>query len=77
VVDTIDEAVKAVAHVARLSRHACRRAFEQRFDATRMARNYVEVYSRLIQEAGSHASISVHPDSSDMKTILWPTLSIS
>src|SRR5580704_3095384 len=34
IVDTIDEAVKAVAHVGRLSRHACRRAFEQRFDAT-------------------------------------------
>jgi hypothetical protein len=81
VVDTIDEAVKAVAHVARLSRHACRRAFEQRFDATSMARNYVEVYSRLIHKAGCHhgtlvhANSGAHPDSRDMETTVWPTLS--
>src|ERR1019366_8511178 len=56
VVDTIDEAVNMVAQVARLSRHACRLAFEQRFDSTRMARNYVEVYSRLIHNA--HNGIS-------------------
>jgi glycosyltransferase involved in cell wall biosynthesis len=66
VVDTIDEAVKAVPQVASLSRHACRRAFEQRFDATRMARNYVDVYSRLIRKAGHHHA---------MEATVWPTLS--
>ncbi len=75
IVDTIDEAVKAVAHVGRLSRHACRRAFEQRFDATRMARNYVDVYSRLIHKAGRYHSISAHAASSDMEATVWPTLS--
>jgi len=70
VMDTIDDAVKAVAGVARLSRHACRQAFEQRFDATRMARNYVDVYSRLIHKAGHHQA-----PSRDMEATVWPTLS--
>ncbi len=65
-VDTVDDAVKAVDDVGRLSRHACRRAFERRFDATRMARNYVDVYSRLIHNAGHHHA---------METNEWPILS--
>ena len=79
VVDTIEEAVKGVDQVDRLSRHECRRAFEQRFDATRMARSYVEVYSRLIHKASRHnqtldqANSGLHTDSRDMKTTLWPT----
>jgi glycosyltransferase involved in cell wall biosynthesis len=52
VVDTVNEAVIAVPQVARLSRRACRRAFERRFDSTTMARNYVDVYSRLIDPHG-------------------------
>jgi glycosyltransferase involved in cell wall biosynthesis len=47
VVDDIDQAVWAVARVAGLSRHVCRRAFEERFDASRMARDYLDVYRRL------------------------------
>ena len=74
VVDTIDEAVKAVGQIARLSRHACRRAFEQRFDATRMAQNYVEVYSRLIETAGRHGSGLIRPDSGESDMTVWPTL---
>ena len=75
VVETIEEAVKAVGHVARLSRHACRRAFERRFDVTSMARNYVEVYSRLIHNAGRSHGTLVHAHSGDMETTVWPTLS--
>jgi glycosyltransferase involved in cell wall biosynthesis len=74
VVDTIDEAVQAVGQVARLSRNACRRAFEQHFDATRMAQNYVEVYSRLIERASRHRSLLLRPDSSDGDMTVWPTL---
>jgi glycosyltransferase involved in cell wall biosynthesis len=47
VVDSLEDAVRAVERVAGLSRPACRRAFEERFDAARMARDYVEVYRRL------------------------------
>jgi glycosyltransferase involved in cell wall biosynthesis len=41
-----DEAVRAVGRVGELSRRECRRVFEQRFDAARMAREYVAVYRR-------------------------------
>jgi glycosyltransferase involved in cell wall biosynthesis len=47
VVDDIDDAVQAVGKVGRLSRVDCRRAFDQRFDARRMALDYVDVYRRL------------------------------
>ncbi|MGA2881422.1 MAG: glycosyltransferase family 4 protein [Bryobacteraceae bacterium] len=82
VVNTIDEAVKAVADIAGLSRHACRQVFEERFDATRMARNYLKVYSRLIHKPVRQYLISPRADSgdtdpSDMNTTVWPTLSIS
>jgi glycosyltransferase involved in cell wall biosynthesis len=54
VVDSIEEAVRAVGRIgacgenAGLSRWACRQAFEERFDAARMARDYVEVYRRVV-----------------------------
>lgn len=48
VVDTLDEAVDAVHRVATLSRARCREVFEQRFTATRMAKDYLNVYERLI-----------------------------
>jgi glycosyltransferase involved in cell wall biosynthesis len=49
VVDGVDEAVEAVGRVAQLSRRACREVFEDRFDAGRMARDYCEVYRRLLR----------------------------
>jgi glycosyltransferase involved in cell wall biosynthesis len=48
VVDTIDAAVGAVARIDALSRATCRRVFEQRFDAARMARDYVAAYRRVM-----------------------------
>jgi glycosyltransferase involved in cell wall biosynthesis len=47
IVDSIDEAVSAVGRVGEVSRRACRRAFETRYDAARMARNYLDVYRRV------------------------------
>jgi glycosyltransferase involved in cell wall biosynthesis len=44
----IEDAVRAVHRLPELSRHACRRAFERRFTAERMARDYVAIYRRLI-----------------------------
>ncbi|MCI0464358.1 MAG: glycosyltransferase family 4 protein [Gemmataceae bacterium] len=49
VVDSLEEAVEAVGRVAGLDRATCRKVFEERFDAARMARDYVEVYRRLAQ----------------------------
>jgi len=47
IVDSIDDAVEALAHVDEIDRAACRTAFEQRFTAARMAGDYVAVYKRL------------------------------
>jgi glycosyltransferase involved in cell wall biosynthesis len=48
VVDTVEESVAAVGRVAGLSRRTCRTVFEERFDAARMARDYLAVYRRLV-----------------------------
>jgi glycosyltransferase involved in cell wall biosynthesis len=56
VVDGADEAVRAVGRVGELDRRACRRVFEGRFTADRMAREYVEVYRRLAAQPGAAAS---------------------
>ncbi len=51
VVDNLDEAVAAVARVDAVNRRRCRQAFEARFCASRMARDYLAVY-RAIIDAG-------------------------
>ena len=52
----VDEAVEAVRRLGELRREACRAAFEHRFTAARMARDYVEVYRRLIHARRDHSS---------------------
>ena len=47
VVDSVDDAVRAVRRIDNIDRAGCRRRFEERFDAARMARDYVEVYRAL------------------------------
>ena len=47
IVDNEDQAVQAVQRLGRLNRRQCRRAFEQRFSAARMAADYLAVYQRL------------------------------
>jgi len=51
IVQSVEEGIEAVARVGELSRETCRQVFEERFDAARMAREYVEVYQRLAQAA--------------------------
>jgi glycosyltransferase involved in cell wall biosynthesis len=48
VVDDIESATDAVRRLDRIDRAGVRAAFERRFDVARMARDYVEVYERLI-----------------------------
>ena len=48
IVDSLDKAVQAVERVSTLSRKRCRQVFEERFSASRMARDYVAVYRRLL-----------------------------
>ena len=56
IVDSEDEAVRAVERVADLDRRRCRSAFEERFTAARMARDYLELYEQTIR-AHSPASL--------------------
>ena len=51
VCDEVDEAIEATTRVHTLDRRACRRAFERRFTATRMAEEYIHLYRRLAADA--------------------------
>jgi glycosyltransferase involved in cell wall biosynthesis len=48
IVEELEDAVEAVRRIPKLSRKGCREVFENRFTATRMANDYVQVYERLI-----------------------------
>ena len=48
IVDTMEEAIVALPHVIALDRKKVRQRFEQRFSATRMAKDYVGVYRSLL-----------------------------
>jgi glycosyltransferase involved in cell wall biosynthesis len=50
VVDDIDAAVSAVRRIHQIDRSRCRSVFEQRFRASRMARQYVDAYERVIDQ---------------------------
>jgi glycosyltransferase involved in cell wall biosynthesis len=49
VVDTMDEAIRMLPQVLALDRRAVRQQFQQRFSATRMAKDYVQVYRSLLK----------------------------
>lgn len=57
VVDTMDEAVRAVERVSTLSRRRCREAFERRFTASRMADDYAAIYVNRLAQAGPRPAI--------------------
>jgi glycosyltransferase involved in cell wall biosynthesis len=50
VCETLSEMAKAVERIGTIDRRRCRAAFEQRFTADRMARDYVALYKRIIEE---------------------------
>jgi glycosyltransferase involved in cell wall biosynthesis len=49
IVDTMDEAIRMLPAVLALDRRVVRQRFEQRFSATRMAKDYVQVYRALLK----------------------------
>ena len=55
VVNSMDEAVQAVAKLPGLSRERCRWVFEKRFSALRMVNDYLEVYEKLLDENGRYS----------------------
>src|SRR4030095_3527303 len=48
IVEGMEEAVQAVARVPALSRARCRQVFEERFSASRMAQDYVQLYQQCL-----------------------------
>jgi glycosyltransferase involved in cell wall biosynthesis len=48
IVDTINEAIKAVQQAANLDRAACRAEFINRFSAPKMAQQYVKLYEASV-----------------------------
>jgi glycosyltransferase involved in cell wall biosynthesis len=48
IVSELNDAAEAIRRVSNLSRARCREVFEKRFTATRMAKDYIGVYKRLI-----------------------------
>jgi glycosyltransferase involved in cell wall biosynthesis len=49
-VEALADAVKAARRIPSVSRAGCRRVFDERFTATRMASEYVRVYEQVIQD---------------------------
>lgn len=51
VIENLEEAERAIHQINQLSRKHCRKVFEERFSAIRMATNYLAVYKKLIAAA--------------------------
>jgi glycosyltransferase involved in cell wall biosynthesis len=49
IVDNPEDAVKAVQNISLLDRQECRKYFEERFSARRMAQDYLKVYSQALE----------------------------
>jgi glycosyltransferase involved in cell wall biosynthesis len=49
IVGDLEDAVAAMRRIGDLSRRRCREVFEHRFTATRMANDYVDLYSELLE----------------------------
>jgi glycosyltransferase involved in cell wall biosynthesis len=64
IVDTMEDAVRAVEKAKSMSRELCRNTFERRFTARRMADDYLKLYRHVI---GRDLSLSVR--TSDMPTL--------
>ncbi len=71
IVDTMDEAIAALPGVIALDRKKVRQRFEQRFSATRMAKDYVGVYRSLLapSPAREPQDIELAPAGKDLKIL--------
>jgi glycosyltransferase involved in cell wall biosynthesis len=59
VVEDLEGAVRAAERLPTLSRQRCRERFEERFSASRMARDYLALYQRLLDAAAPAAGTPV------------------
>jgi glycosyltransferase involved in cell wall biosynthesis len=61
IVETMEEAAKMLPQALALDRRAVRRRFEERFTATRMARDYVQAYRSLLERPSVSERETVMP----------------
>jgi glycosyltransferase involved in cell wall biosynthesis len=54
IVDDIEGALQALRKIPAFDRRRCRRVFEERFSASRMAQDYLNVYRRVINASADH-----------------------
>ena len=66
-----EEGITAVQQLDRLPRSLVRKTFDERFTAERMAKNYLEVFTRLIEQKQAEMEIQML----DNKAILLPSAS--
>ncbi len=59
IVSSVEQAAAAVQSIANLDRAQCRKVFEQRFSANRMAKDYLIQYRRRIEETLDRAAQTV------------------
>ena len=50
IVEHMDEAIAAIPRLLAMDRRAVRRRFEERFSSARMARDYVRLYRKMLQD---------------------------
>lgn len=62
IVRSVDEAVLAVAQVRSMSRRVCRRAFERRFTASRMADEYLAIYEQMLSGSPADDTLEIRED---------------
>ena len=58
--ENLSEMAEAVGRLGEIDRRRCRDAFEERFTADRMARNYVALYKRIIEDRIALAAPKIH-----------------
>ena len=68
IVETMEEAIAALPHVMALDRKMIRQRFEQRFSATRMAKDYVDIYRSLLATSAEREPqvIELAPNGKDL-----------
>jgi glycosyltransferase involved in cell wall biosynthesis len=56
-VKSVDEAAGAICRLDKIDRATCRRRFEQRFTAKRMAQDYLAIYNRILKREPASLSL--------------------
>ena len=68
-VDTVDEMVQAIEKIDKIDRMAIRRYVEQNFSSQAMAKNYIEIYKKVIH----HQEVITIDASTNIRQIVVPT----